>query len=110
MLDKNQAIAVRTAVLDRIRQSTREDIGSGRVAGKVGIVTGVGPAQGIGTFASRMFAREGARALYLLDLSDALPGFAKELAKLFPETKVGCELARESTPRASGAIEMRVCG
>lgn len=94
VLDKNQAVAVRTAVLDRIRQSTREDIGSGRVAGKVGIVTGVGPSTGIGTFASRLFAREGARALYLLDLSDALAGFASELSKTFPETKVGLLLTR----------------
>jgi NAD(P)-dependent dehydrogenase (short-subunit alcohol dehydrogenase family) len=88
VLDKNEATGVRTAVLDRIRQSSREDIGSGRVAHKVGIVTGVGPTSGIGTFASRLFAREGARALYLLDLSDALPGFAADLQKTFPGTKV----------------------
>ncbi|BEJ04366.1 hypothetical protein CcaverHIS641_0201830 [Cutaneotrichosporon cavernicola] len=88
VLDKNEAQGVRTAVLDSIRQSSREDIGSGRVAHKVGIVTGVGPASGIGTFASRLFAREGARALYLLDLSDVLPDFASELAKTFPDTKI----------------------
>lgn len=88
MLNKNEADAVRTAVLGKVAQSARETKGTGRVQGKVGIVTGVGPASGIGTYASRLFAREGAKALFLLDLSDALPGFAEELVQTYPNTKV----------------------
>lgn len=62
--------------------------GTDRVVGKVGIVTGVGPVSGIGSKAAILYAREGAKALYLIDFSQDLTGFATQLAKDFPQCKV----------------------
>lgn len=82
------AAANRENVLERIEERSKPTTGHGRVAGKVCIVTGVGPAAGIGAQAARLLAREGAAALYLLDLSPDLPQYAAELQKAFPKTKV----------------------
>lgn len=83
----------RAAVLGDIGARSAETTGSNRVAGKVCIVTGVGPASGIGAQAARLLAKEGAEALYLLDLSKDLPGFAKELQGTFPNVKVSRPVA-----------------
>lgn len=85
---KQKDAQTRAAVLASVEERTADTTGTGRVAGKVCIVTGVGPAAGIGAQAARLLAREGAAALYLLDVSRDLPAFAKSLQGTFPNTKV----------------------
>lgn len=88
MLESKDAEATRLKVLDKVAGSAKRTEGTNRLAGKVGVITGVGPAAGIGTHAARLFAREGAAHLYLLDVSPDLPTFAESLAKQYPKTKV----------------------
>lgn len=85
---KQKDQATRAAVLTSIEDRSQDTAGTARVKGKVVIVTGVGPAAGIGAQAARLLAREGAAALYLLDVSKDLPAFAKSLQGTFPNTKV----------------------
>lgn len=83
------AVSTRTAVLGALRDKAAGTDGLGRLAGKVGVITGVGPAAGIGAQTARLFAREGASALYLVDVSKDLEPFAAALGKEFANTKVG---------------------
>lgn len=88
-LSREQANQTRDTVLTNLQQRSAQTTGLGRMANKVGVITGVGPAAGIGSQTARVFAREGARAIYLVDVSKDLPGFAEELGKIYPKTKVG---------------------
>ncbi|KAK4685711.1 hypothetical protein P7C73_g4435, partial [Tremellales sp. Uapishka_1] len=82
--------------------------GSGKLTGKVGVITGVGPAIGIGAAAARLFAREGAKHLYLLDYSDAhLSTFTDSLRKTFPSVKF---TNIKADAASSTAIEELVAG
>ncbi|BGP49830.1 hypothetical protein JCM10450v2_005735 [Rhodotorula kratochvilovae] len=68
------------ARLSQVKHHFDAQQGSGRFRAKVGIVTGTGSAKGIGRATARALAREGARALYVLDFDgETLPAFAKEL-------------------------------
>ncbi|GAA5822221.1 hypothetical protein JCM11251_006266, partial [Rhodosporidiobolus azoricus] len=77
------------ARLSQVKQHFEQTKGSGRVEGKVGIVTGAGREGGIGRATVRLLAREGAKALYILDFDGStLQDFAKELALKYPGLKV----------------------
>ncbi|GAA6038097.1 hypothetical protein JCM8097_007544 [Rhodosporidiobolus ruineniae] len=68
------------ARLSQVKHHFSHTQGSGRFEGKVGIVTGAGSERGIGRATARLLAREGAKALYLLDFDGStLDEFAKEL-------------------------------
>lgn len=88
-ITREQALETRDAVLNQVQQRTESTEDRGRLAGKVGVITGVGPAAGIGSQTARVFAREGAEAIYLVDVSKDLPAFAEELGKTYPNVKVG---------------------
>lgn len=107
---KQKDAATRAAVLESIEERTTSTTGTSRVAGKVCIVTGVGPAAGIGAQAARLLAREGAAALYLLDISKDLPGFAKELQGTFPNTKVSTRCSPSSVGLHSPSASIRGSG
>ncbi|WOO82292.1 3-oxoacyl-[acyl-carrier-protein] reductase FabG [Vanrija pseudolonga] len=78
----------RAAVLSAV-EARRDDRTAGtRLAGKVGIITGVGPVNGIGTNAARLFAREQVAAVYFLDLSKELPALADLLRSEYPGVKI----------------------
>lgn len=83
----------------------------GRMRGKVGIITGVGPSTGIGvsytpqslfiadsqTATAKLMAREGAKHLYLLDFDDThLKPFADSLQKQHPKTKVCVHVSKQT--------------
>ncbi|KAH8828158.1 NAD(P)-binding protein [Flagelloscypha sp. PMI_526] len=76
---------------------------SGRLAGKVGIITGVGSLKGIGRAAALAYAREGAKHLYLLDLDGTnLPELKKTIEEKFPDVAVdvqACDAADEDAIR-----------
>lgn len=74
--------------LDVVKARSTITTGAGRLTGKVAIVTGVGPAAGIGAQAARLFAREGVAALYLVDLFLDVLTFATALQSTFPGTRV----------------------
>lgn len=113
---KQKDQATRAAVLTSVEERSQDTTGTGRVKGKVCIVTGVGPAAGIGAQAARLLAREGAAALYLLDVSKDLPAFAKSLQGTFPSTKVSRSfilssslppISRLPTPTSSDVVRLQ---
>ncbi|EJU04055.1 NADP-binding protein [Dacryopinax primogenitus] len=60
-----------------------------KLQGKVCVITGVGSVKGIGRASAFLFAREGAKHLYLLDFDGSnLPSLAHELKEKFPDVKV----------------------
>ncbi|AAW45589.1 hypothetical protein CNBH3520 [Cryptococcus deneoformans B-3501A] len=81
---------LRGQVLEGVRARAQEpQKKSDRLRGKVGIITGVGPETGIGTAASKLFAKEGIEHLYLLDYNDkGLPELVSYLKEHYPRTKV----------------------
>ncbi|OCF44615.1 2,4-dienoyl-CoA reductase [Kwoniella heveanensis CBS 569] len=80
---------VRKQVLNDVKRRAEVTKGSGRLEGKVGVITGVGPSVGIGTAAAKLFAREGVKHLYLVDFDDGpLPALLKFLSETYPRTKV----------------------
>ncbi|GJN92690.1 hypothetical protein Rhopal_005725-T1 [Rhodotorula paludigena] len=84
-----QAQARTLARLDQVRTHFEQHPASGRFRNKVGIVTGTGSLKGIGRATTRLLAREGAKALYVLDFDGStLDAFADELQKKHPGLKV----------------------
>ncbi|GAA5918955.1 hypothetical protein JCM6882_008647 [Rhodosporidiobolus microsporus] len=85
-----QAAQQRTlARLAQVQHHFESTQGSGRFKGKVGIVTGAGNERGIGRATVRLLAREGAKALYILDFDGStLDAFAKELEGKYPGLSV----------------------
>lgn len=78
-----------TARLQAIQEQFRSKSGSGRLDGAVAIVTGVGSLTGIGRASALGFAREGAKALYLLDFDGSnLDDLRTAVLKLAPQCKV----------------------
>ncbi|OWZ67385.1 hypothetical protein AYX15_01530 [Cryptococcus neoformans] len=86
----DEVYKLRGQVLDGVRARAEEpQRTSERLRGKVGIITGVGPETGIGTAASKLFAREGVEHLYLLDYNDkGLSELVSYLKEHYPGTKV----------------------
>ncbi|GAA6016349.1 hypothetical protein JCM10207_003833 [Rhodosporidiobolus poonsookiae] len=75
--------------LEQVKHHFDATKGSGRFNGKVGIVTGAGSDRGIGRATARLLAREGAKALYLLDFDGStLDTFARELESKHAGLKV----------------------
>ena len=78
-----------TRRLQAIQEQFRTKAGSGRLAGRVAIVTGVGSLTGIGRASALGFAREGAKALYLLDYDGSnLDDLRAAVLKLAPKCSV----------------------
>ncbi|TNY20522.1 NAD-binding protein [Rhodotorula diobovata] len=70
------------ARLNQVKTHFDQAKGSGRFLHKVGIVTGAGSPKGIGRATARLLAREGAKALYVVDFDGSTLGeFADELEK-----------------------------
>ncbi|KAH9176331.1 sex determination protein tasselseed-2 [Lactarius sanguifluus] len=62
---------------------------TGKLSGKVAVITGVGSLKGIGRAAALLFAHEGARHLYLLDFAgDNLPNLKSTIEERYPDVKV----------------------
>ncbi|PWN50119.1 NAD(P)-binding protein [Violaceomyces palustris] len=72
---------------------------SGRLAGKVAIVTGCGSLSGIGRATALQFAHEGVKHLYALDINgENLPKFENLVKKRYPDvsvTTLECDAASE---------------
>ncbi|WVQ74174.1 hypothetical protein IAR50_003767 [Cryptococcus sp. DSM 104548] len=102
-----EAIHLRAQVLDAVR-SRADDIpagGSGKLKGKVGAITGVGPETGIGTAAAKLFAREGAAHIYLIDFSDThIPALLSHLTSTYPHTKFTFLQADAADPKAISSL------
>ncbi|KAM0751016.1 NAD-binding protein [Meredithblackwellia eburnea MCA 4105] len=85
-------IAAQEKTLNRlqfIQRHFNDNKGSGRMKGKVCIVTGVGSEKGIGRASAIAYAREGAKAIYILDYAgESLPALAKTLESRYPGVKV----------------------
>ncbi|KAF5317406.1 hypothetical protein D9611_003930 [Ephemerocybe angulata] len=78
--------------------------GSGKLKGKVCIITGVGSLKGIGRATSIGFAREGATHLYLLDYDGTnLPNLKETIQSQYPSVKV-------TTVQADAADEKAISG
>ncbi|KAH9083502.1 sex determination protein tasselseed-2 [Lactarius deliciosus] len=61
---------------------------TGKLSGKVAVITGVGSLNGIGRAAALLFAHEGARHLYLLDFAgDNLPNLKSTIEERYPDVK-----------------------
>jgi len=61
---------------------------TGKLNGKVAVITGVGSLKGIGRAAALLFAHEGARHLYLLDFAgDNLPNLKSTIEEQYPDVK-----------------------
>jgi len=61
---------------------------TGKLSGKVAVITGVGSLKGIGRAAALLFAHEGARHLYLLDFAgDNLPNLKSTIEEQYPDVK-----------------------
>ncbi|WVQ74182.1 hypothetical protein IAR50_003776 [Cryptococcus sp. DSM 104548] len=79
--------------------------GSGRLQGKVGAITGVGPDIGMGAAAAELFAREGAAHLYLIDYRDKdIESLLDHLELTYPSTRVTFHKADAADPRAVSSI------
>lgn len=61
---------------------------TGKLSGKVAVITGVGSLKGIGRATALLFAHEGARHLYLLDFAgDNLPNLKSTIEERYPDVK-----------------------
>ena len=77
--------------LEQIQNHLQNKARSGRLAGKVCIITGAGSLNGIGRASAIQFAHEGASHLYLLDFNgEHFEDFKKLLNQRYPEVKVSC--------------------
>ncbi|SNX81395.1 related to levodione reductase [Melanopsichium pennsylvanicum] len=75
--------------LDRIRNHLDKRPRSGRLSGKVAIITGCGSLSGIGRATALQFAHEGVKHIYVCDIDDEnLPSLKHTINKRYPD--VGC--------------------
>jgi len=75
--------------LDKLTEQVASAPRGKTLAGKVCIITGVGSLKGIGRAAALLYAREGAKHLYLLDFTgDNLPNLASTIAGKYNDVKV----------------------
>ncbi|KAL7418406.1 hypothetical protein Q5752_006864 [Cryptotrichosporon argae] len=99
----------RTKVLARIQADAADTKGCGRMIRKVGIITGVGIEISIGAATARLFAKEGAAHIYLVDISDKhLPALAERIAADFPQTKITHVVADAADAAAISGLVDRV--
>ncbi|KAI0661436.1 NAD-P-binding protein [Cubamyces menziesii] len=77
------------ARLDSIRSHLQTAPRTGRLSGKVCVITGVGSLKGIGRATAILFAHEGARHLYLSDFDPTnLTNLKETIEKSYPDVKV----------------------
>ncbi|WVQ80899.1 hypothetical protein IAT38_003006 [Cryptococcus sp. DSM 104549] len=89
MPSATEKIAISRAAKGQVLAAAASTKGSNRLAGKVGIISGVGPEIGIGTSTAKVFCREGVTHLYLVDIDDTgFPALVALLAKDYPNVKV----------------------
>lgn len=75
--------------LEQIKSHLDRRLRSGRLAGKVAIVTGCGSLSGIGRASAMQFAHEGVKHIYVCDIvDDNLPALKDALLKKYPDVKV----------------------
>ncbi|EJD03154.1 NAD-binding protein [Fomitiporia mediterranea MF3/22] len=75
--------------LESIKSHLKTTPRSGRLQGKVCIITGVDSLKGIGRASALLFAHEGAKHLYLLDYSGKnLPELQRTIQKDYPDVQV----------------------
>ncbi|WVR07689.1 hypothetical protein IAU60_004731 [Kwoniella sp. DSM 27419] len=99
---------IRAHALADVRRRAESTGGSGKLRGKVGVITGVGPETGIGTAAAKQFAREGAAHIYLVDYDDrAVPSLVKMLNTTYPKTKVTFVKADAASHQAISSLVSR---
>ncbi|GFZ48747.1 hypothetical protein JCM24511_06496 [Saitozyma sp. JCM 24511] len=102
---------IRDLSLKGVKTRAASTAGSGRLHGKVAIITGAGPELAIGTGAARLFAREGAKHIYLLDYNPApLSRLAEALREKYPNTKASPNPMRHSrsTVDQDGVLDLAV--
>ncbi|EPQ32291.1 uncharacterized protein PFL1_00488 [Pseudozyma flocculosa PF-1] len=96
---QKKAYEVVVARLERIRNHLDNKPRSGRLAGKVAIITGCGSLTGIGRATALQFAHEGVKHLYVLDLDgENLPGLKQTITTKYPDvtvTTLECDAADE---------------
>jgi NAD(P)-dependent dehydrogenase (short-subunit alcohol dehydrogenase family) len=97
--DQSEAFRAMQRRLELIQRHLERKNRSGRMAGKVCIITGAGSPTGIGRASAIQFAHEGASHLYLLDFNaEHFEDFAKLLKERYPDVKVHtqeCDAADE---------------
>jgi len=87
--------------LKHIQHQVSEGPRGGTLKGKVCIITGVGSLKGIGRATALLWAREGARHLYLLDYSgENLPNLKDTIVSKYPDVKVTIIQADASDEKA----------
>ncbi|EAU91428.1 3-oxoacyl-(acyl-carrier-protein) reductase [Coprinopsis cinerea okayama7 len=92
------------ARIQQIQSQFNDSPGSGKLKGKVAVVTGVGSLKGIGRAAAILFAREGATHLYLIDYDGTnLPNLKSTIESKYPQVKV-------TTIQADAANEAAISG
>ncbi|SAM72651.1 related to levodione reductase [Ustilago bromivora] len=83
-----QAYAATMQRLERIRNHLDKRPRSGRLSGKVAIITGCGSLSGIGRATAMQFAHEGVKHIYVCDIDDEnLPSLKEDITKRYPEVK-----------------------
>ncbi|PWZ02962.1 NAD(P)-binding protein [Testicularia cyperi] len=86
---QKQAYEATLKRLDQIRTHLDRRPRSGRLSGKVAIITGCGSMSGIGRATAMQFAHEGVKHLYVCDIvDDNLPSLKEAIAKKYPDVKV----------------------
>lgn len=87
--------------LERIRNHLDKRPRSGRLAGKVAIITGCGSLTGIGRATAMQFAHEGVKHLYVCDIDDEnLPSLKDTITRKYPDVKVTA-IASDAADEAS---------
>ncbi|KAH6913904.1 3-oxoacyl-reductase [Coprinopsis sp. MPI-PUGE-AT-0042] len=77
------------ARLEQIQRQVQDAPGTGKLKGKVAVITGVGSLKGIGRATALLYAREGASHLYLIDFDGTnLPNLKSAIESKYPNVKV----------------------
>ncbi|ETS63341.1 hypothetical protein PaG_01622 [Moesziomyces aphidis] len=85
---QKKAYEVTLQRLDRIRNHLDSRPRSGRLAGKVAIVTGCGSLAGIGRATALQFAHEGVKHIYVCDINDDnLPALKETISQRYPDVQ-----------------------
>nr|XP_018260901.1 uncharacterized protein I303_06618 [Kwoniella dejecticola CBS 10117]OBR83059.1 hypothetical protein I303_06618 [Kwoniella dejecticola CBS 10117] len=107
--------ATRAQILDNIKaKGDALGIGlktesGGRMEGRVGVITGVGPLDGIGTATAELFAQEGAKHMYLLDMQEQpLVNMKEWMENRYPHTKITTIVGDSSSSKTISQLIERI--
>ncbi|KAF9529432.1 hypothetical protein CPB83DRAFT_852675 [Crepidotus variabilis] len=96
--------ATTTARMKQLQSQLQTAVRSGKLSGKVCIITGVGSLKGIGRASAIRYAHEGAKHLYLIDFDGTnLPNLKSTIQERCPDVKV-------TTLQADAADEAAIKG